>query len=356
MNYCKPGVSNRSNAFTLVELLVVIAIIGILVALLLPAVQAAREAARRAQCKNNLKQLGLAAANHESTHKFMPNGGWGWRWAGDPDRGYGLSQPGGWLYNILDFIEEGATRQIGSDGDPDTISRNQAALGKTRAENAIPAFICPSRQGNSTFAYTHTTTFHNVVGLTQAGRSDYAGNMGSIAVPTYIGPGPGSIAAERPLTWIRPYTSLANRKLNQGEPNGVVLGYSELRLARISDGTSKTVFCGEKFIPVGDYDNARWNSNDQTWETGYDLDVIRSTSLPPLADTGTLVLPTDRNLLPNPAITGGDPNERSFGSTHASGCQFAMCDGSVDTIGYDVDILVFRAMGSRDGGEVVTDY
>ena len=91
----------RKSGFTLVELLVVIAIIGILIAMLLPAVQAAREAARRLQCSSQLKQIGVAFHNHAATHRHYPTGGWGWRWIGDPDRGYGKAQPGGWVYNIL---------------------------------------------------------------------------------------------------------------------------------------------------------------------------------------------------------------------------------------------------------------
>ena len=110
-----------------------IAIIGILVALLLPAIQAAREAARRSQCKNNLKQMSLGCLNHHDVQKHLPTGGWGWYWVGDPDRGYGKKQPGGWIYNTLTFMEEGALHDLGKDNQPDT-RLSRAAFGSSRCD------------------------------------------------------------------------------------------------------------------------------------------------------------------------------------------------------------------------------
>ena len=131
------------RGFTLIELLVVIAIIAMLVTLLLPAVQAAREAARRTQCINHLKQIGLGSLNHESAHGFLPSGGWGFGWIGDPDRGYGLRQPGGWMYNILAFIEQGDLHDIGK-GLPQ--KQKELALGQQLATTPVSFYSCPSRR------------------------------------------------------------------------------------------------------------------------------------------------------------------------------------------------------------------
>ncbi len=120
--------------FTLVELLVVIAVLGILIALLLPAIQAAREAARRVECKNNLKQLSLACLLHEQQVGFFPSGGWGNRWVGDASQGHGPKQPGSWFFNVLPFIEEGAVHGMG--GGLSELRNEPPLLPKTKLSSA----------------------------------------------------------------------------------------------------------------------------------------------------------------------------------------------------------------------------
>ncbi|MDO5114216.1 MAG: DUF1559 domain-containing protein, partial [Planctomycetia bacterium] len=164
------------KGFTLVELLVVIAIIGMLVGLLLPAVQQAREAARRMQCNNNLRQMGLAALNLESSHKHYPPGGWKWSFTGDPDAGFGEGQMGGWSYSLLPFLEQNTLYQLGADGDPGTETTTQKNGAKQRAESPIPIFYCPSRRTCKTYK---AGTSVNSASTPNAGKTDYAANSGN---------------------------------------------------------------------------------------------------------------------------------------------------------------------------------
>ncbi len=195
------GVASRKapSGFTLVELLVVIAIIGLLIALLLPAVQAAREAARRNQCMNNLKQLSLAALNHESSKKFLPTGGWGHDWIGDPDSGFGQNQPGGWAYSIMFFmdaatvIEQTAGLPLKT-GTPNKVTMGATVIGAgpNAAQNQAsiqPMFYCPSRRPVALYPYADSL----VPGYSGSGganwsplntpytvaKSDYAANGGT---------------------------------------------------------------------------------------------------------------------------------------------------------------------------------
>ena len=133
---------SRRCGFTLVELLVVITIIGILISLLMPAVQSAREAARKTQCLNNVKQLALGCLSHEHNFTFLPNCGWVWYWAGDPDRGAAMKQPGGWIYNILPFIEQRGLHDMGA-GLP--MSQKSAQL-SAAAQIPLAVLICPTRR------------------------------------------------------------------------------------------------------------------------------------------------------------------------------------------------------------------
>ena len=156
-----------------------ITILGVLMSLLLPAVSSVRESMRRTQCKNNLAQIGRAAQQHLAEHGLFPSSGWGYLWTGDPDRGFGARQPGGWIYNFLPYIGMDAIHDVGRGlADPGPGTPKYAALAEARSA-AIPIMICPTRR--KVIAYPYPTNFgvFNSAQASVASKTDYGANGGS---------------------------------------------------------------------------------------------------------------------------------------------------------------------------------
>jgi len=171
----------RRPGLSLVELLIVIGIIGLLLQLVLPAVLMAREAARRTSCTNNLRQLGLASQMHHDGHGHFPTGGW-MPWAvGDPLRGFGDDQPGGWIYNLLPYLEESGIHSIPDDGDADRITSRQRAAAGGMVRIPIQIFQCPTRRPARAYPFFLDENDWGVINADRqdsVARSDYAANGG----------------------------------------------------------------------------------------------------------------------------------------------------------------------------------
>ncbi len=313
--------SSSIIGFTLVELLVVITIIGILIALLLPAVQAAREAARRVRCRNNLKQQGLACLQHEEIHGFFPTGGWGWSWVGDPDRGFDRRQPGGWIYNILPYVDQQALHDLGKG---ESVGEKKAAV-IALTHTPLETFNCPSRRQSILYPRSkpgYLFVAHNAGGVVNTPSnntmacSDYAANAGSQDNNEYYG-GPESLELGDAPDYAWHDTS---------ELNGICFERSEIGLMQVADGASNTILAGEKYLHVEDADT-------ESMYTGYNNDNYRSTFLGARQDEP------------------GDPaDNKIFGSAHAGGCHYVLCDGSVHFINYAIDLEVFHRLGNRRDG------
>jgi prepilin-type N-terminal cleavage/methylation domain-containing protein len=335
--------NGRRKAFTLVELLVVIAIIGILVAILLPAINAAREAARRTQCRNNLKQLGLAANNYLSANKHFPTGGWGWGWAGDPNYGAGISQPGGWMYQILPFVEEAQIWSLGK-GLQGTARGNAIRLA---IETPIAIYFCPSRRNAQTVPFTHDNFYKQlqIYGVDKPrviARNDYVSCSGSVGMndEPY-----GPDTHKQGLDCL--VSNIACDSINAGTgfwspttPNRFLRGITVhplsglIGMRKVKDGVANTILYAEKYLNTDNVETTD-HDNDQGWNIGYDRDIMRFTSVTPKHD---LMGVTDHLV---------------FGAAHPDGMHASMGDGSVHTIIYDIDILVFRNLGDRSDGRVV---
>jgi prepilin-type N-terminal cleavage/methylation domain-containing protein/prepilin-type processing-associated H-X9-DG protein len=342
----RPGCRVVSRlGFTLIELLVVIAIIAILIALLVPAVQKVREAASIAQCSNNLKQIGLACHNDHDQNRRLPSGGWGWGWIGSPDFGTGPEQPGGWWYNILPYIEQGALRQLGAgmtNPPIPSVLTNADPLGKAmiqlfQTRNVI--FNCPTRRDGGPFPLTagnspyyvalgdqSTSTIANTV-FGSCARTDYAANCGSYNQDE-ISAGPGSYA--QGIADIQNNVFGGWRANPAAGPwNGVIFLTSKISLEMVTRGTSNVILVGERYLQPQDYLTGLDPGDNEATYVGMDNDINRETSAPPMRDTQ------------------GTQNTQVFGSAHSNGLNVLFCDGSVRYITYDVDPNTWLQMGIR---------
>src|SRR4051794_13812139 len=258
----------KRKAFTLVELLVVIAIIGILVALLLPAIQAAREAARRATCTNQLKQIALAWHLHHDVHKFFPCAGWGYNYMADPDRGTGEKQPGSWAYSCLPFMEEQAIHQIGAGIAGSTSVAKKTALADLAAR-PVATFYCPTRRPARATAciYTGDQAFNASHSDVQA-RTDYAANLGPYFAgdprnTQWVGGPPSFARADQGIGFLKDTTypdATGAQKSWMTKINGIVFQAFEYNLKNVTDGTGKTYMVGEKYLTPDAYDLAPGSS------------------------------------------------------------------------------------------------
>jgi prepilin-type N-terminal cleavage/methylation domain-containing protein/prepilin-type processing-associated H-X9-DG protein len=325
--------SVRRPAFTLVELLVVIAIIGVLVALLLPAVQAAREAARRSSCSNNLKQYGLALHNYADTFGgALPSGG---NPAWDATGHYSHN----WQVRILPFTEQNAIySQLWVSGKdnagnavvPQAVG-SQQINGKFVREMSIPYARCPSDPGDPFW----TGWF----------QSSYCGSLGSQA--TVSNP-PGGDCQEWQVFAQKPIDH--GNSHNPADISGVfgrVLG-AGVKLAQVKDGLSNTIFVGEILADCHDHNGGFWYFNG--------MGTAHASTVVPI-NTMTTCYPSEAEAAaagaPMPACFSKDNWNYSWGfrSSHPGGAQFVFGDGSVRMLSSTIDHQNYQRLGGRAEGQ-----
>ena len=307
--------TKKPSAFTLVELLVVIAIIGILIALLLPAVQAAREAARRLQCSNSLKQIGLALHMYNDVNNRLPPGGP----IGEARTGGSEVGAFSFLVYILPFIEQAST--YGQfDLNLSLIDPHNVEI----AKDVGPMFICPSYAGD-----LGTVDFDIAEGLT----TNYSGVMGAKMES-------------------HGFTGLQSEDVcGTYYDDGVLYPGSAVQMRDISDGTSKTLAVGER------------SYNLRIWTRGVDYEGDITTNISKLCAGAfknvTWPINSDEQAICYWPCVGGDSartckfNDLFFGSDHPGGAQFTYADASVHFINDEIDMETYRSLATRNGGETI---
>ncbi len=318
--------STKRIGFTLIELLVVIAIIAILIALLLPAVQQAREAARRSQCKNNLKQFGLAIHNYHDAFNQFPIGGT----MNVPRTAPNIS----WAVRTLPYLEQSALyNQLNMSAA--NVPEQTLSSGKRAREHQVPVFRCPSDSNPSILKD----------GTTDYAQSSYTASLGSQRTPSDNSScNPFLTAYTQPLL---PSNADYGRTIQLGALSGVFgQGGVSVALYDVTDGGSNTLLIGETLSNCHAYKTGWWPNNSRA-TTG-------STSAP--INEFTPCENSRRITDPNCNVTTNHNYAWGFKSEHTGGAHFALVDGSVRFISENINHSSFQSLGGRADGKTVGEF
>jgi len=319
---------------TLVELVVIVAIVGLLGAVSLEAIQAARESARQLHCSNNLRQIGLATLQFEGVRGHYPTGGWGWKWVPDPLLRSRYGQPGGWIYQLLPYLDAQSIHDLPYvRGDRDEV---EAKIHEMLATPCV-TFHCPSRGNRKIIPFdvdripklTNLKTPPADVTLT-----DYVANSGTKFI-AFEGP-QGVSSSEIEST---PWPAITHS-------DGMLLYHQRIRAADVTAGISNVLWVGEKYLGHDNYDSDQDGGNDQSMYSGESSDIRRISLYGILPES--YVFP-DMEHISDKGIEKSRSKESkyAFGAAHAFSMNAINADGSTGSLSASINRLVFQRMSRR---------
>ncbi len=290
--------------------------------------------------------------NHESANGYLPTEGWGVCWVGDPDRGFGRRQPGGWIFSVLPYIELQPLHDLGIGG---TSTAAATVCLQQRMTTPLSVLACPSRRSPLLYPTPHSMPYYYKTGAgapllpALVGKTDYACNAGVTPDGTGMPGGPPDLATGD--SWLNADWVTAGQSRYQAHSvgTGVMFTHSQTTLADITDGASNTYLLGEKYCDPDHYYDGELNWDDQVWDTAADWDTMRFTGIPLDPSKPDYYDPV---YLPLQDTPGGGYG-MAFGSAHSNGFYMAFCDGSVQFISYTIDARTHWCLGSRADGQTI---